>query len=156
MNDGPLISKYTVLRRKDCPDIVDLASKLLDRLSIDDIIRDTELSTLQSCIDTAYVDNRRYFVLSMDTDPGAKPALRAYVEFIQYTHPQLATELIEEYDLDEPDYYHCLHCRGRSIISKDAWHIGASSRVWIECQDCEMLYAIERSSLEIYGGQSDA
>lgn len=45
-------------------------------------------------------DSKRYFVLAVDTDPGAKPALQAYVDAIESTYPILAQSMREQYDLE--------------------------------------------------------
>lgn len=42
---------------------------------------------------------KRYFVLAVDTDAGAIPALVAYVDAIKATHPTLAADLQREYQL---------------------------------------------------------
>jgi hypothetical protein len=152
MQDGPLEDRYTVIRKSEAGDIIKLGQEVLERFTLSEIGQYPALRQFDVCLEAATMDPRRYFVLSMDTDPGGKPALRAYVEFIKYTHPQLAEVLREEYDLDMPDYYTCLYCRGRAHVSIDAWDIGASSRVWLECDDCSDLYPIERKKLTVYGG----
>lgn len=152
MQDGPLEDRYTVIRKQEAGDIITLGQSLLMRFKLSDIGEFATLREFDTCLEAATMDPRRYFVLSMDSDPGAKPALRAYVDFIKYTHPQLAESLTEEYDLDMPDYYTCIHCKGRAHISKDAWDIGASSRVWLDCDDCSDHYPIERKKLTVYGG----
>jgi hypothetical protein len=46
--------------------------------------------------------DRRYFVLSPDTDPHALTALMVYVVSCQKTHPTLAKSICQEYGLAIP------------------------------------------------------
>lgn len=41
--------------------------------------------------------NKRYFVLSPDTDEAALYALKQYAYFVRRTHPQLAQSIASEY-----------------------------------------------------------
>lgn len=44
-----------------------------------------------------------YFVLDVDHDPCARPALAAYAAAVESTHPVLATDMRDRYGLNAPD-----------------------------------------------------
>lgn len=46
--------------------------------------------------------NCNYFVLDVSHDKHAKPALEAYANSVEATHPMLAAELRARYELPEP------------------------------------------------------
>jgi hypothetical protein len=153
MKDGPLTNRYRVIKIEKHGDIVELAGAALENLSIDDIMTNLDYSKLQSCVDGCISDDKRYFVLAVDSDPGARPALRAYVDMIRHTHPELAADMTEQYDLDSPDVFWCPQCEyGQAIIDTNLSARHPDPKwVYLACQDCMETYPLRRRDLVPYG-----